>query len=415
MFLASAAVADLDNLDSLAAEDAAEAESPGWFRQIRTGLWTANGADPDALAQTLRRIENGGHPRWNPDLADTLTAFGPGHWRYEFERLAQATQAGAEVAVQSGETARARDLFRAASTYFVIAGFPHFREQGEVRDLTAARRNYAQAMRLSSIPYEEVALGMDGYRFTASLHMPATAGPWPVLMQSGGIDETALEFSYNVLPFTAKGVALVTFDIPGTANAGRLDADLDRHHLRVLRWLREDPRFDGTRIALWSNSMGGNAVAKVAIRHPHGLRAAVNSCGLIHDALVWDPAAPRLPERLAELLPTMAAQVYIDRLGLEAPVAAPALDYPEFARRSSALSLLVQGVVGEGVRTKVPILSVNTHDDPLVPVADSLAVAHASRSGEIWFAGESGHCPPPEVIPRVTRWVLAHLLAEDSQ
>jgi hypothetical protein len=54
---------------------------------------------------------------------------------------------------------------------------------------------------------------------------------------------------------------------------------------------------------------------------------------------------------------------------------------------------MVQGLLGKGVVTDVPILSVNTHADPLVPQSDSLMATDASKHGTLMLFGEhDGHC-----------------------
>ena len=58
----------------------------------------------------------------------------------------------------------------------------------------------------------------------------------------------------------------------------------------------------------------------------------------------------------------------------------------------------------------VPILSLNTPDDPISPPEDMILVASSSLNGEIAFSDFGGHCSDdPNEDEFIARWILDKL------
>ena len=154
-------------------------------------------------------------------------------------------------------------------------------------------------------------------------------------------------------------------------------------------------------------------MVKMAVKYPQHLQAVVNSCGLIHSTVA--PLQQRtdlegnpvrtLPESILSIAKGMSYQVFVKRIGMNTGA-----DVQKVFEASTPISLIEQGVLTGEIVTPVPILSINTHFDPLVPYSDTVAASVASENGEIWFRGEFGHCSPGTTDPEVYEWIKEKIL-----
>lgn len=382
----TAAPANEASIDS----DAASDEEDLWYRDVRMSRWTNSGASEASITATVERIRNAEGDRSDPTLFDTIIDYGPGHWTYEFTN-------SAEDSAQNGNHLEASVLYLAAS-------YPHNNPDGEGgAALQRSIEEYEMAVTEDGFTIERIPLTVEGVDVTALLHLPASADvePTPVFMVTGGIDVVLTEHYPYFRDYLAdSGIAMVSFDIPGTgASSGLiLDADMEKVHVAVLDAIASDSRLDSDRVAAMSMSGGGPAVVKLAIEHRDRIVAAVNRCGAVDSAL-------GLPAEVYTAFPAMTVDTYGVRAGLEIG------DYEGLSRVTGEINLVNQGLLGtsEAV-TDVPILSVNTADDDIAPPEDLALVTAASTNGKQLFIGEEGHCPPDQSdAVTITDWVIDHL------
>ena len=421
--------------EAVAAEAAGRAYASGWYRTVRMDTWLWEGADRAVLEAALDRIAGtAGERRWD-HRADTLVDYGPGHWVFELSATGDSAFARGERSEKEGDTDGARRHFVQAAIYYTIASYPHLRDEPSRQALAKAFEAYRRAGRLLARPLEEWRFTVDGVPFSAFVHLPKASGdPLPVVLKTGGMDVLSTEFFPLYQRFADTGIAMITFDMPGTGNLGVVGADADKHHVAVLERVIEDPRFDASRVAVWSASLGGMPAVKVAITQQDRLAAVVSGCGLVHAVhafelggsappgladMVEAYAASHLTDAQIEEIeagfraePELAAQrdnfqfeVYVDR------VRANPDSMLDLVSKSRPVSLVVQGLLGRGVVTDVPILSVNTHADPLVPQSDSLLATDASKYGTLMLFGHhEGHCVARTVAnDPIIDWLVARL------
>jgi esterase FrsA len=394
----------------VAAQEANEASpedypASDWYRQIRVAQWTWEGGDQAIIKAVLGKIAAADGDREDPRHLDTVTAYGPGNWTYEWRSAGEEAEQEARRWESDGNTDKARDAYIQAATYYNIASFPHTGRSEQREANLLALRAYENAGRYFTVSLERLEIPAGNDTVVAYLHLPKDKDLMPVVMKTGGQDVTKTEFYPLAKDFTDRGIAMISFDIPGTTNEAVLDPDAERFHAAVLDYLLNDPRFDPNRIAVWSESMGGLPAVKLAVTRQE-LRAVVNECGLLHTMLTTPlPADPALlPPDMQGLVEGMSFQVFVTRLGVDLS------DFAAIGERSSALSLVNQGILTGDIRTDVPVLSVNTHFDMFAPTEDSVMAANASREGEMWFIGEEGHCPSrTETMPRVRQWLVDKL------
>ncbi len=423
--------------EELSAEQASEEFAGNWYRSVRMHTWLWEGAEKTTIEATLGRIANGGGERRSEDLADTLLEYGPGNWIYEFSSAAQEAYAAGVESEQLANRVAARIHFLRASVYYTIASYPHLRDRHSRRALSDAFDAYKKAGRHFIVPLQTWEMTVDGVDFPAFIHMPGQASgrPIPVILKTGGMDVLSTEFYPLYSRLNELGIAMIVFDMPGTGNLGIVAEDSEKHHEAVIRRVLKDKRFDPERIAVWSESLAGMPAVKVAVTQQENLAAVVNSCGLLHavhsDLGLPPPQGVQLDtilaayrngelseDQIAELNHRMSSpeyeersqgfqfEVYVDRVR-----ARPGSILDLFAR-SRPLSLYHQAILGKGVVTQVPLLTVNTHVDPLVPMAESLMATDASLRGTLMLFGEhEGHCVSRSLaVDEVIDWLAARLM-----
>ncbi len=419
------------------AEAAPEQYQANWWRSIRKGMWQWEGADWPAIKKTLDRIESASGQRRYPDKFDTIIDYGPGHWVYEWSITGDEAYQEALKQEKAGNLSGARKAFLQASVYYTQASYPHFRDQHSKAALAKAFTMYSRAGRYFPVPMEEWDLEVDGVHYKAFIHFPAQQSKklLPVILKTGGMDVLSTEFYPLSEIINDYGAAMIVYDSPGTGNDGIVDLRYDKHHVAVLKRVLEDPRFDHERIGVWSESLAGLTAVRMALgEYKDSIAAAVNSCGPIHALYAFELTGgvppgydlhkmieaynkgalskaeidkfnkAMLTPPLQGMLLDFQGEVFVDR------VRAQSGDVLGILARSLPISLIEQGLVGQMNVTNTPLLTINTHSDPLVPYSESLMVTNASIQGKLMIYDEyEGHCVSRAEIPTIMQWLSYHL------
>jgi esterase FrsA len=418
-------------------EAAPEAYQGKWWRSVRKGMWEWEGVDWGVVKNTLERIENSTGKRRYQDKVDTIIDYGPGHWVYEWSVIGDEAFRKGVMQENSGNTQAARDSFLQSSIYYTQASYPHLRDECSRTALAKAFEMYSRAGRYFLVRMEEWDLEVDGAHFRVFIHLPAklSSKPIPVVLKTGGMDVLSTEFYPLSETINAAGAAMIVYDSPGTGNDGIVDSQYDKHHVAVLKRVLKDDRFDNKRIGLWSESLAGTTAAKMALGdYRDFIAASVNSCGPVHALYAMQmiggvPAQYDLHEMInsynagklskkeidefnrAMLTPHAKAmlrdfqgETFVDR------VRGKPNDLLNIISKSLPISLVEQGLVGKKNVSNTPLLTINTHADPLVPHAESVLVTAASVQGKLMIYDEyDGHCVSREEIPVIMKWLSYHL------
>jgi len=418
-------------------EAAAENYEDNWWRGVRKGMWEWEGAEWAVVKGALARIEAATGKRRYEDKFDTIIDYGPGHWVYEWSVIGDEAYKAGLAHEKNNEREAARKSFMQSSVYYTQASYPHLRDVHSRAAVVKAFEMYALAGRYFAVPMEQWDLEVDGAHFKAFIHFPErqSSKPLPVILKTGGMDVLSTEFYRLSKMINDTGAAMIVYDSPGTGNDGIVDAQYDKHHVAVLKRVLEDDRFDNKRIGIWSESLAGLTAVRIALGdHRESIAAVVNSCGPIHalyamELPMGNPSQLKLSELLESYNNGELSQAEIDEINVAMSsgegarnfqreafidrVRADPNDIFDLLSKSLPISLIEQGLLNKKNVTNTPILTINTHFDPLVPLSESQLVTDASVQGKLMIYTEyGGHCVSRDEIPTIIEWLSYHLKLE---
>lgn len=380
--------------------------------------WIWGGAEAEIIDATVEKIKAATGEREVPEQFDTIKAYGPGHWTYEFVQVGNDAIARGEAAQAQGDTDAAREAFYKASAYYQIAKFPFTRTDQYVHYLDAYKKSmaaYERAGQYFPVPLEVLELPYEDGVVRGYLHLVpgALQNAAPLVMLSGGIDTLKVEHHPIVEALNARGMSALVIDLPGVGESNYVDATPahDEVFSRFLDLVTPDPRIDERRVGIWAASWGGNAAAKIAFVDPR-FKAAASVCGPVHEVFSPPWWVPRfVPNLTRHAVPAVVLDVAADRVGLPAPLSND--DAVEISRRMLPFSLRAQGFVGGDKKATVPLLIINTTDDPVAPPEDMEALADYALDADVHYTGQGGHCGSRiPLVEKSVPWLAEHLVTD---
>ncbi len=159
-------------LRSLTAESPAQEYATGWYRSVRLHAWQWAGVSRELLEAPLNRIRDASGERRFADKYDTIVAYGPGHWVYEFSLSADQVLQQGRAAAASGEPKAAFTATMQAAMLYTIASYPHLPDVRSREALRSAYAAYSEAGMLLQTPLQRWDLEVDGVTFPVFLHLP---------------------------------------------------------------------------------------------------------------------------------------------------------------------------------------------------------------------------------------------------
>ncbi|HWP56714.1 MAG TPA: alpha/beta hydrolase [Candidatus Acidoferrales bacterium] len=318
-------------------------------------------------------------------------------WAEAFSALAKPHEEKAAAAEAAGDTAAAMKHYMIAYDCYHVARYPAPNSPGKLAAYRKSQDNFLKAARYLDPPLERVEMPFkgrpgEGTVSVGYLRKPKGVERPPIVVVWGGID--AFKEERRVEPLLKAGIAVLTIDMPGVADAPLAGSeDAERLWDAVFDWIDSRPDIDSKRKAVHGGSTGGYWATKVAHTHRERLCAAVNQGGPAHFAFEeqWIVKAQRgeYPFELAETLACAFGR-------------STAEEWVEYAPR---LSLLDQGILD---RPCAPLLCVNGVNDSVFPIADMyLLLEHGDpKSARFFHAGHMGGSAAPGAI---VEWLKGRL------
>ena len=323
-------------------------------------------------------------------LANMLTFEGE-TWATAWNNLGARWEEKANIAENSGNSARAKEAFLKAYGYYGIARHPFPSTPGKHHAYAKTREMFLAASKYFDIAVERVSIPFEDKPIIGHLRFPKKL-PAPMIMHWGGIDNWKEERHPFGESFVKEGWGCFIMDSPGTGECPML-ARPDAHavHIAALDYLIKRPEVQSDKIAVVGASFGGYWSTKLAHVAPEKLRGAVNWGGGVHYFFQpeWQERSRHADSYLFDLIEARA-----NLFGMRT--------FDELCSIMPALSLLDQGWLD---KTSAPLLIVNGKEDKQVPLDDFyLLLEHGAPKTIRLFPG--GHMG---AIPNIFRTIIAWL------
>ena len=338
-----------------------------WYRHLRRLQWAWQGLSPIEIEGVLSKIASSSHSRTNDDWLDTVMGYHSGNWTFEWIKLGMAHQKRANEIQQEEEAAD--ELFTAALC-FSVAGYPHLKNDNLASQAQVlANKAYSDGAEKTKYTIKKIEVPYQNRRIIATLHLPRTDRPLPVVMVSAGLDTLQTDmwrlFRNRLAP---RDIAMLTLDMPSVGHSSHwpLTENSSCLHQAVLNELYSLPWVDHHNVGLVGFRFGGNAMIRLSFIEPEKIKACVALGAPVHDIFTS-------PEKLKKM-PKMYLDLLASRLGKNV------VDINSMAGQMMAWSLKVQGFLSSR-KTKVPILALSLEGDPVSPHSDNQLVALFSQYG----------------------------------
>lgn len=363
-------------------------------------------------ADVVKRIVAGGYPGRGVRPADAegamaaLTSLDPEHW------AAVWTAAGDKV-IEEAERASSPDeqlgLFKSAYATYTMGRFPAAVTPGKRAAYDKALVAYSRYAELLPQKLEVVRIPFEGKEIIGYFRKPEGPGPFPLMVQCGGLDYWKEQVADEALSYLPHGICVFGMDMPGTGQAPiKGDVGSERVFSRVFDWAEGRSDIDSSRMFMRGVSWGGHWATRVAIAEKDRLLGAINHGGAVHHFFQpeWQLKALGTREYLLDLFGARAAVFGVETLD-------------EFLEYGPRMSLLKDDMID---RPCAPMLVMNGAKDSQVPIADQLLLLQRGDAKEAWINPKgihmgfgAGYGPERVIREIITPWLLKRLAQHAAQ
>ena len=329
----------------------------------------------------LRRINGNGYPGRGIRLADAQTAMAalpslePDDWAQVWMDAADRVTEQAEQAASADDQ---RDLYRAAYATYTMGRFPAATTPGKQAAYDKALTAYMRFTDLLPNKLEVVRIPFEGSEIIGYFRKPEGAGPFPLMVQCGGLDYLKEQVAEEALSYLPHGICVFALDMPGTGQSPiKGDVGAERVFSRVFDWAEQRAEIDATKMFMRGVSWGGHWATRVAIAERGRLIGAINHGGAVHHFFQPDWQLKALGTR----------EYLMDLFGARANVfGVKTLD--EFLEYGPRMSLLKDDMID---RPCAPMLVMNGAKDSQVPIADQLLLLTRGDAKDAWINPNGVH------------------------
>ena len=334
--------------------------------------------------ETQARADRNGYPLIGIRPADTRAALADirtldrDEWAAAWSKVAARYEADAKAAEAAGRIGEAQENFLMAWRLYSFARWPTPNSPGKQQAYAKALEAFAGYARHLDPAPQIVRIPFDGKEIVGWLRLPKDARGVPLVMTISALDSRKEDNVERSDAFIRRGVATLSFDMPGTGQAPvKGDVDSEKMFSRALDYVATRPEIDAKRVVVQGGSWSGYWAAKLAIVERDRLKAAVVQGGPIHNYFQpeWQQKALGTREYLFDLFPARASIYGVTSL-------------EDFLAFGPKMSLKAQGLLD---RPSAPMLLVNGDKDSQVPIADLDLMLHAGTPKDAWVNPSGGH------------------------
>ena len=354
----------------------------------------------------IRRIKGNGYPGRGIRLSDAeaamraLQSLEPDDWAAVWIAAGDRVVGEAERATGADER---RDLFKTAFATYTMGRFPTPTTPGKQASYAKAIGAYQRYADLLPQRLEIVRIPFEGAEIIGYLRQPEGAGPWPLMVQCGGLDYWKEQVADEALNYLPHGIAVFGMDMPGTGQSPiKGDVGGERIFSAVFDWAQGRAGIDATRMFMRGVSWGGHWATRVAIAEKDRLLGAINHGGAVHHFFQpeWQLKALGTREYLMNLFDARANVFGVKTLD-------------EFLVYGPRMSLLNDDMIE---RPCAPMLVMNGAKDSQVPIDDQLLLLTRGDAKEGWINPRGVHMgfgagwgPERTIKEIIAPWLLKKL------
>jgi esterase FrsA len=362
--------------------------------------------------ETVRRITAGGYPGRGVRPADAeaamaaLTSLDPEDWAHVWMTIGDRVIEDAEREASPDEQ---RALFKSAYAIYTMGRFPTIATPGKQSSYEKAIGAYMRYAALLPQKLEVVRIPFEGKDIIGYFRKPEGIGPFPLMVQCGGLDYWKENVADEALSYLPHGLCVFGMDMPGTGQAPiKGDVGAERVFSRVLDWAEQRPDIDSARMFMRGVSWGGHWATRVAIAEKDRLLGAINHGGAVHHFFQpeWQLKALGTREYLLDLFSARARVFGVKTLD-------------EFLDYSPRMSLLHDDQID---RPCAPMLVMNGAKDSQVPIADQLLLLTRGDAKEGWINPRgihmgfgAGYGPERVIRDIIVPWLLKKLAQHEAK
>ena len=268
-------------------------------------------------AETQARADRNGYPLTGLKPADVrealsrITSLDRDEWAVAWGAVAERYVTAAKAAEAAGKIKEAKEEYLMAWRLYSFARWPTENSPGKQKAYALALAAFQSFARHLDPPVETIRIPFEGKEIVGLLRLPkGGARPAPLLLSISALDSRKEEHIERGEVFLERGIATLSFDMPGTGQApipGEPNAE--RMFSRVLDYVATRPEIDAKRVVLQGGSWSGYYAAKLGILEKDRLKAVVVQGGPIHQYFQrdWQMKALGTREYLFDLFAARAS------------------------------------------------------------------------------------------------------------
>ena len=329
------------------------------FNYPETSVISNSGCPLPELSREDLMFEN--TPGSRPELFDTVSEYGSGHWTYEFCSIAQRRFNLANKCVENSDPAGASHHYRLAARYFSIAAYPYLKsdvlaDNAEVLCRTAYRKMFEIDSTIGIL--QEHSFEVDGKKVSGYLHLPDLSQVYPCIVLLCNY-ESSISTHYRDVTKLLKEhqIAVFVIEMPGAGGCERLN--LNDHMSAVvessLDYLASLKYVDSANLGIMGIGISGTSCIRASVMKPDAIKAMALTVPFVHSFFT--------SREILNSLPLCLRSSLCNRLDLDAS------SWDLVIPRLKVFSLKEQGILSSSRRSRIPTL-VNIYENSVVTKED---------------------------------------------
>lgn len=340
--------------DSLPDESSVLGFYNNYYRPITRFDWVITGGNLLDIDEALANISVSDAPRSRRSCLDTVKEYGPGHWNFEFNSIAQKRVNLAKQCVIDGDLKKAAHNYRMASRYFAIAAFPNLK--GDILADTSYtlckstfRKMFECTPSLGIV--EDIEFKCDNRNVSGMLVLPDKESLHSLLIVTVNYESFITDYLHPYIEhLKPNNTAVLFLEMPGQGSSAALN--LSDHYSAFIEAaidrISEHKFIDSTNIGLFGVYFAGGACIRAAMFKPKQVKALALISPYVHSIFT--------DQKILDSVPACLRASICNRLDMDAA------DWNVNKTQLKALSLKVQGLLSSSGSCKVPSIICLTKD-----------------------------------------------------